>query len=400
VASAWAKGQEPRKQASELKTLKTVQPQLIQGDKTVRFLWKLPKFDEPETAGICNRLSVIARSIVVLGCGIDLVAGDARIIDGHEASKLPGKRWIPVASGNYRLIRVPMKGTLGALQTRHQAFLSRLSAAGLDSVPALTVFRASHYHCQANPQSRPCAAFKLLEPSSGKLRSYAMTNAVRVAGMLRHAVAETARGLGRPEDWINQYVLGHPATNQEAMTRFSYLPLPSVDPRRNVVSGIRRVIVAERYDGSGHFAEWAERALQGQVLINEKNQQHEAVLETVNGDGVLDQYLKPSSTWATVTPVALPGSDDGKSKKRERLFFKALAHASHSPVDVVDFECRRVPYFRGAADPLKYRPRPPHYLGGCSVYHVLIRWRHPVQGPIAIGSGRHCGLGVFAIWHA
>src|SRR5262249_14786850 len=48
------------------------------------------------------------------------------------------------------------------------------------------------------------------------------------------------------------------------------------------------------------------------------------------GDWVLRQYTDNADTWATVTPVVLPGSDEGKFAKAEKLFFKALDHAGYS----------------------------------------------------------------------
>lgn len=42
--------------------------------------------------------------------------------------------------------------------------------------------------------------------------------------------------------------------------------------------------------------------------------------------------------------------------------------------------------------------RRPDYLRNnhWSVYHVRLRWKQPINGPLALGAGRHCGLGVFA----
>ena len=39
----------------------------------------------------------------------------------------------------------------------------------------------------------------------------------------------------------------------------------------------------------------------------------------------------------------------------------------------------------------------PEYLGHLPAWHVRIVFRSPTSGPVALGAGRHCGLGVFAV---
>jgi CRISPR-associated protein Csb2 len=400
IAAAWAKRREPKKQPSELKTMKSVRTTWVRDGDCVHYLWPLSDTAREQVTGLVQTCQAIARSMVALGWGIDLVAGHGRIISEQEAQRLHGERWVPSAGPSPERLRDPVAGTLSALQARHRDFLARLNGDGFRPVPPLMAFQYVRYRRQSEPAARPYAAFKLLEPLTGKLRSYAATNSVRVSGMMRHSVAEAARPTGRSREWINQYVLGHRPREVETMPRFSYLPLPSID-HREVVSGIRRVMVAEPMNGSGESATWLRRLLPGQSLRTDDDTKVVALLAPLeNHDWVLGRYVAPSASWATVTPVVLPGSDDGKGKKRERLFLKALNHAGYSPDALADVEFRRVPFFRGASDSLSYQPRPPHYLAGCSVYHVLIRWRQCVAGPIALGSGRHCGLGVFVSWTA
>jgi CRISPR-associated protein Csb2 len=113
-------------------------------------------------------------------------------------------------------------------------------------------------------------------------------------------------------------------------------------------------------------------------------------------DHVLKQYVTTSQNWTTVTPVALPGSDDGLASKTSKLLAKMFIHAGYSSDSVEELEYHRVPYSRGAEDAKRYRPRPPHHLANSTMYHMRIRWKFPMPGPIALGAGRHCGLGVLA----
>lgn len=105
------------------------------------------------------------------------------------------------------------------------------------------------------------------------------------------------------------YVHGHNRTNETTLGRFSYLPLPTIDPR-DVASGIRRVLVVEPLDGLGEHVVWARRMVAGQPLMNEATQAIEAFLAPLpEGDSVLRRYITRSREWATVTPVVLPWGD-------------------------------------------------------------------------------------------
>jgi CRISPR-associated protein Csb2 len=115
-----------------------------------------------------------------------------------------------------------------------------------------------------------------------------------------------------------------------------------------------------------------------------------------SGDWVLRQYTDNADAWATVTPVVLPGSDEGKFAKAEKLFFKALRHAGYSPDALAELEFRNVSFWAGGDLASRFQ-RPDYLKNNCwSVYHARLRWRHPISGPLALGAGRHCGLGIFA----
>src|SRR5262245_64604221 len=73
-----------------------------------------------------------------------------------------------------------------------------------------------------------------------------------------------------------------------------------------------------------------------------------AMLAPLNeSDWVLRQYTGSSDTWATVTPMVLPGSDDGKFAKAEKLFFKApggqALYAAGGGSDAIDQALAKTP---------------------------------------------------------
>jgi CRISPR-associated protein Csb2 len=63
---------------------------------------------------------------------------------------------------------------------------------------------------------------------------------------------------------------------------------------------------------------------------------------------------------------------------------------------LAELEFRKVPFWPGGELALRFHR--PGYLkrGYWSVYHVRLRWKQAFEGPLAIGAGRHCGLGIFA----
>ncbi len=386
VAAAWARGSSDASIA-EHRVEKDVRPsRLIDGD-AVHYLF-------PLRDGNCPHLEILtaaARSITHLGWGVDMVAADASVITEEEAARLPGERWLAAKVGGTPL-RVPQLGTLDALIEKHRAFLNRLGPDGFHPVPPLSAFRVVGYRRDRDPASRPHVAFRLLDPDTGKPRSYPATDPVKVAGMIRCAAGKVATDSGHHDQaWIDRFVYGH-HDGPESFDRFSYLPLPSIQPIG--VGRISRVLIAEPREAAGHEIAWLKPRLAGELAINEQGRN--ALLIPLTGDYVLSQYVKTAETWSTVTPVALPGSDDGVSSKTDKLLAKMFRHAGYAPEDVAELEYHRVPFLRGAEDAMRYRPSEPHHLAHCTMYHMRIRWRFPMPGPLAFGAGRHCGLGVFA----
>ena len=135
----------------------------------------------------------------------------------------------------------------------------------------------------------------------------------------------------------------------------------------------------------------------GQAVVREHDGEVVAVLEEAGLDNVVARYVprRPAFQWVSATPVALPGCDGGSARKTDKLLERLFRHAGYS-LDLVDrLELRREPFLRGAEAARAYRPGGGHYLARCSFYHLRVRWKRPMRGPLALGSGRFCGLGVF-----
>ena len=443
-AAMWWKGAEPVKphRPIDLRTMKTVRPVHIRAitgnEATVHYLYPLPDAC-PDLDQHFTTLRTAARSITHLGWGIDMVAGNAEVLDEAGLADLKGERWEPSSSGSGTGLRVPVEGTLTALAERHERFLGRLSTDGFRPVPPLTKFKVVSYRRAFEPVSPQVAAFQLLQPDFSKPRAFdTVMKSRHVAGMLRCATQQAANLNGWSDERIACFVMGHGEARGEAhrpvgQARLAYLPLPSIErrgTRGNVVTAVRRALLTV---WGGHGAEeirWAQRTLSGAALIDKSSQSTTAILSNMPlNDWCVRQYVPRmgASDWATVTPVVLPGYDDPdhfrkRLNRREStldsteqrrlldkldsridgLLRKAIRQAGYAEelAAHAQLEWRTVGYLAGVDIASRYEP-PPH-LKKLSRYHVKIRWCDAsgnavrVPGPVCLGGGRYVGLGLFA----
>ncbi len=422
VAAKWARGDILA--TFEDRTKKVFRPTHLLDGSTIHYLWPLTDDQRREAGRHELTITAAARCIVALGWGIDAAVGDARLVDAEQAAALAGnggERWVPGRGGGGSSgLRLPVSGTLDALITRHAAFLDRLKDDVFRSVPPLREFTTTAYGRAADISPRPFAAFILrpLDKDSG-YAAFPATRAVCVAAMLRHATCEAAKGDldpsgWRTNEWSLRFVAGHGPegspkrrTKDDSHPRFSYLPLPSIG-HRHADGLIRRVIIAEPFGGDGgdgRSARWAAQRLAGAVLQDE-DRGPVARLEPVELDEaefaqVFRLYAARSSqeagaTWVSVTPVILPGYDDNKPAKRERLLLDCLRHAGIDPTAVASMQSRRSGWNPGVTAPLSSFKRP-NYLKHLPAVHVRLAFSRPISGPLAIGAGRHCGLGICGV---
>lgn len=421
VAVKWARGDALA--TFEDRTKKVFRPTHLLDGSTVHYLWPLSDDQRSEAGRHAPTIAAAARCIVALGWGIDAAVGDARLVDAEQVTALgggAGERWVPGRNGLPGL-RLPVPGTLDALVTRYAAFLVRLKDEVFRPVPPLREFTTAAYHRAKDMPDRPFAAFVLrpLNKDSG-YASFRLERAACVAAMLRHAACEAARGdldpAGwRTNEWSLRFVAGHGPegapkrrASDDAHPRFSYLPLPSIG-HAHAGGLIRRAIIAEPFGGDGRSARWAARRLAGTALTDE-DRGPVARLEPVEPDEAefskvfrlfaVRGAFEPATVWTTVTPVILPGYDDNKPAKRDRLLRDCLRHAGIEPTAVECIESRPAAWpVRGGGAPalLHSAYRRPKYLANLPACHVRIRFRAPTLGPVALGAGRHCGLGVFAV---
>jgi CRISPR-associated protein Csb2 len=413
VAAAWARRQEPKKQPSELKTMKTVCPIHLPESAAVHYLYRLPEPVPEEIRRHTETLCSAALSLSHLGWGVDQVAGHGRILDAAAADDLRrqpgGEVWRAVDGPATGGLRVPQAGALDALARRHQAFLGRVTEGGFVPVPPLAAFAVAGYRRATDPPDRPFAAFEIWKPvrelarlpaNQSRYRPFdPVGRAAAVAGMVRHAAARAAQAAGWPVERINSYIHGHTpdgaaqARGEHADRRLAFLPLPSLTPRG--VDSIRRVLVVAP-PGDGEAVAWVRQALSGRELYAEGRGEPVATLSLLSErDGSLTGYVGGSAAWSTVTPLVLPGRYTRGAGRARRLVGATLKQAGWPAelVEAAEVEWREVGFRPGVDLARRYLPGRSARRLSC---HVRVRFPSAVRGPLAAGAMRYRGLGVFA----
>jgi CRISPR-associated protein Csb2 len=416
--------------------MKTIRPMLLMDGDAVHYLWPVTDPFEESIRARAATLCDLARSVASLGWGIDMAIGHGAMLTEAEAKTLQGERWFPTAGSTDGSLRVPRKGTLDSLEGRHRGFLNRLSTGSFTPPPPLTAYEMVMYRRASDADQNPVAAFALRKPDgTDGFRAFdTPRQALTVAGMLRYTAKLTAKRAGWTEDHISKRILGHgEARGGEHVTlganRLAYLPLPTIEFRgegRAAVAGsVRRVLLTTFAGSCENEIAWSRRAMSGQLLIDENTNQPTAVLSAMPlTDAVIQMYLRRSTTWATVTPVVLPGYDDPAHYRRrlkhgveaeeqrnlldklysrtDALFRKAVTQAGFSEelADHAKVEWRKVGFWAGTE--LAERYGVPKHLKRFPRFHVRIQWRDAqnkpvsIPGPICLGGGRFYGLGLLA----
>ena len=432
---------------SSYRTEKRVRPLRLADAAAVHYLWTL---DDAKSSKYHETLIALAHAITCLGWGVDLVVADAAVEKRDEIFRsFPGEHWLPVETAGGASLRVPMVGTLTALDERHAAFLGRIKHLEDRSeifvpVPPLSTFRVVIYRRATELSQPPYAVFALRRPDDSGFAAFdPQWRRLHLAGMLRHAASQPAfaSAVGWDKIKVDAFVLGHDKSDPTnikptaSTARLIFIPLPSIEWRGedcgSTVGAIRRVLVtvSGHYDASKFLR--IVRALEGQELIDEKSKHPVAFLRRQSdNDKAIAGYLAESAAWTTVSPVVLPGHDDPRKLRRrlrdatirlsgtekahligkldtriERLLRKAFIDSGLPAMLVAnaDLQWRSAGFLPGVDLASQYST--PNQCRRFCRLHVRVVWREPfpdgtfhlkrINGPLCVGSGRFSGLGLF-----
>ncbi len=381
------------------KTTKAIAPMLLaerSDEPDVIYRWAAP--ESADMTSRIMRLDELASRLLALGWGIDIAVASATL--GRPESFQGYDRYVPTQRGG-RPMRTLGPGLLNHLRERHEAARNRITADGVDPYTRPTDFPTTRYRLARElPQRRFCAC--QLQRLDGEPFSMEWRRTAIVAAWLRHMAGVAIREEVRPErqPWIDSYVLGHTKPGELGI-RLSYLPLPSIGHPHSDAS-IRRAMIAEPPAADDRDAEALDLLKiksSGRELTRAGDQRPEAMLVALrDSDPMVRRYVREARRWRSVTPVILHGFNVGRKglsvKKTERLLFQAL-DASGLPVeDITHLSFQTAPYWPGAGAAAAVQV--PRHLDGWPRLHVAVDFSREIAGPLAIGLGRHCGVGILA----
>lgn len=408
VGRAWARGNyfgSGDANPATHRTMKNFHPiRMVEGD-TVHYLWQLNQ--TTDDSGHIQPLISAVRRIVALGWGIDLVVGHGCTINSASLNNLNGELWLPDASNALKSLRVPNSNTFEALLRNYDLFLKRIKGSSFMPVNALSDFQLTGYARANDPEKRPFAVFELRH-DDGSFNPYPQRQLVHISGMVRHLAKELMLQSPPPgvePDWVERYVAGHRKEGDPRHRQFSYLPLPSIG-HQHADQLVRRVMICAP-PGDNAWLEHLAKRIAGHRLQPERRdafgKNGPPTMVHIQSDNMVRSYTRATNKWASVTPLILPGHDDRKPAKTRRLIDAALAQSGIE--QHCKFEWSPFSHFRKSLSAHKYdkdkKPtgyiRPDHLMTLTAV-HLKLRFKNElnIPGPLSIGAGRHCGLGIFA----
>jgi CRISPR-associated protein Csb2 len=397
------------------RTQKILRPTLLNGDHLIEFAWQY----DPSESGAQDHARVLldaVRHIRAFGWGIDLAIGHGVI---HERLPEPSESRVHFFPREHSdapgiEVRVPKVGSMDSLTECFRQYLSRFKSSDSTFLESGGPLYEPWPYTAGIP--RPYAVFKLLD-KDGEPARYSHARLVHIAGMVRNLAINQLKG-NKPSwkrddpQWLETFVCGHRG-NQEQHQQISYVPLPSIG-HEHADAMIRNVMLIAPV-GCERELEYVagrindrpvnpEHQVQSDAPATTSRRFEPASIERFNpprGKFIDKYYFGTSSVWHTVTPVILDGHNDKKAGKTIKLIQTALTRAGiETPCY---FTWQAIPFLKNCLSAHKYDRsgrhtgyhRPAHLKDRTAV-HVRLTFEHPVPGPLAIGAGRHCGLGTFA----
>ncbi len=409
---------DPLRMARVRTATKEFRPHFFAAATQFVYAWSIGQASEDEH--YARQVGALAERIYQLGRGVDMAWAWSEILDdnvlGQRLSQYRGEVYQPTEGGDGVVLPVPCQGSLASLDHRYQSYRKRFSyretGSGLQAVfsqPAKARFQNVTYN---SPPVRQL--FELRDPVAEEaFASWPLERAYHLVVRLRDgAVERLKRTLDGETANIERVLVGRKpdgTIDSSPADRVRIIPLASIG-HSHADRGIRRVLI-EVPTGCPMSPGDIFWAFSGLDLADSASGEIFATLVRAEEEGILRHYGfgdgRASPLWRTVTPAALPespysyertsarnvNSEVFRRAKLAKAVLQALRHAGvRQSVEAVRIQ--REPFESNGeraesfAEFSRFSTR--------SLWHVEIRFAHPVSGPLVIGDGRFLGLGVMA----
>ena len=388
---------------SEIRVPKLWRPCFFDADEPVLYLWEFQS-GSAQAARIC----AIATRLCQLGRGIDMAWASAQILDSDKADALleshPGRVRSPGGAGE---TATPRPGTLDSLVDRYRRKLTRLSREGagrtsrqLFTQPPKAFLRHTGYDTP-----RRLLHFELRGQDGGFAPRPLASTASLITGLRDAAARRLEECFPARSALFERLIIGRGAGPRDLAQRLRLVPVPSIGAQHTDPS-IRRITIEVPADCPIRVDDlnWA---FSGQrPYDSQTGEVWPGSLVSTEDSEMINRFMRPARVFRSMTPVALSGvqrrrigaTDEKDSDERSReerrgvgAVVQALRHAGIRPTPA---------YVRVQREPFQRRGvRAELFADGSrfskhTLWHVELRFREAITGPLVIGDGRFCGLGL------
>lgn len=386
---------------SKIRVGKRWRPIYFDAKVPVLYIW-----DFDSGANEAQQACEIAERLYQLGRGIDMAWACGEVVGREEA-----ERRIQSHTGVLRTPRgtgrtaVPRPGTLTSLVRRFEGGRARLSSdtsrrtGQLFTQPPKALFGGAAYDAAAR---RLNFEFR---GSEGGFAPLPIASVYSVLTGLRNAAATRLHeALPAEADVVERLLVGRGAGPRDVGRRVRLIALPSIGTEHTDPS-IRRITV-EVQPECPLRADDLNWAFAGLHPFDAHGEERAEILVSTDDTRMADRYARAAVLFRSITPLVLgsfrpysSGSDGSRTGQDRRQWerrmrsavVRALRHAGvrTAPVDI---RVQREPFRRRGerADSFAADSR----FSRQSLWHAQIHFREPVYGPLMLGDGRFCGLGL------
>ena len=390
---------------NEIRVEKKWRPCFFDPQEPVLYVWD---FELGAAEAEASRICSITGRLYQLGRGIDMAWAEGQVLDRNKVEAIleshPGTLRQPGESGS---TAVPHPGTLDSLILRYQRKRERLTTVvegrksrQLFTQPPKASFRHTGYDTPAHRLH-----FEL-RGASGCFAPRPLASAASlVTGLRDMATARLSDALPHKSALFERVIIGRGSGPADFAQRIRLIPIPSVGASHTDPS-IRRIMVEVPANCPVRLDDlrWAFAGIQ--PFDPSTGQIWSGSLVSTHDSRMADHFTRSGRVFCSITSVALPtaprrrlevsdrktGEERGWEERRAAgALIQALRHVGirTRPTDIL---VRKEPFHRRGVRAEKFADG--SRFSKHVLWHVELRFHEAISGPLVIGDGRFCGLGL------
>ncbi len=398
-----AKGGDPAR-VSDIRIPKIWQPTFFDASIPLLYLWKIES-----SSGEAEHMCRIANRLYQLGRGIDVAWANGQILAPDDVASClegyPGKIRHPNGHGDTP-ISVP--GTLASLTTQFDAGRDRLRWSDDEQKKSrLQEFRKppKAYFGRVGYDNRPRLLHFEIRDQEGAFAARPLTSVAPLVCGLRDAAADKlSEAIPEQAHLLQRLITGRNARPEDIRQRIRLIPVPSIG-HEHADPSIRRICVEVPMDCPVRADDLAWAFVGLRPCDPTTGELWSGQLVSTSQSRMMERFVESARVFRSITPVALPtlrkrrpgangratsGSREAREAAAVTAVMQSLRHANIHPPPV---------HIRVQREPLQRRGMKTEQFANLrfsrhSLWHVEVSFAEKIPGPLLIGDGRFCGLGL------